>query len=62
MSLVIGSNEVAARSPRAIKRDFVALGRLVKESEAQAELSRVLSVRGNAEGRNGKSQLISTWL
>ena len=58
----VGSDEVAIRSPRAIKRDFRALGRLVKGSGAQVMFSSVLPVAGNDEGRNRKSQQINTWL
>ena len=40
----IGNEEVGERSPRAIKRDFRALGRLLKGSGAQVVFSAVLSV------------------
>ena len=40
----IGNEEVGKRSPRVIKRDFRALGRLLKGSGAQVVFSSVLSV------------------
>ena len=58
----VGSNEVATRKPRAVKRDFRALGQLVKGSGAQVVFSSILPVAGNDEGRNRKSQQINTWL
>ena len=58
----VGSDEVATRSLRAIKRDFRALGQLVKGSGAQVVFSSILPVAGNGEGRNRKSQQINTWL
>jgi len=54
----VGSDEVATRSPRTIKRDFRTLGQLVKGSGAQAVFSSILPLSGNDEGRNRKSQLI----
>lgn len=55
----VGSDEVATRSPKAITRDFRALGPLVKGSEAQA--SSILPVAGNNEGRNKMIQMINNW-
>lgn len=46
------------RSPRAIKGDFRALGKLVKISGVQAMLSSVLLVTGTNNERNRQTQLI----
>lgn len=62
LSFQVGSNEVATGSLSAIKRDFRALGRLVKGSGAEVIFFSILPVAGNDEGRNRKSQKISTWL
>jgi len=48
--------------PRAITKDFRALRALVKGSGAQEVFSSIPPVAGNDEGRNRKSQQISTWL
>jgi len=53
-------NDVAT-SPRAIKRNFRALGQLLKESGAQVVFS-ILPVAGNDKGRNKKSQQNNTCL
>ena len=58
----VGGDEVAMRSPRAIKRDFRALGRLVRESGAQVIFSSILPVAGSDIGRNRQTQSINTWL
>jgi len=58
----VGSSEVAARSLRAIKRDFRALGQLVKGSGALVVFCSIPPVAGNNEGRRRKSQQINTWL
>ena len=47
----VGSDEVPARSPRAIKRDFSALGQLVKGSGAQVVFSFIPPVTGNGGGK-----------
>jgi len=51
----VGSGEVATSSPRAIKRDFRALGQLVKVSGAQAVLSSIFPVAGNDERRDRRA-------
>jgi len=53
---------VATRSLRAIKRDFRALGQLVKGSGTQVVFSSIPPLAGNDEGRNRKSQQVNTWL
>lgn len=47
----VGSDGVPTRSPRAIKRDFRALGQLVNRSGAQVVSSSVPSFSGNDEER-----------
>ncbi|KAM9663018.1 uncharacterized protein ACIBXB_016421 [Morphnus guianensis] len=58
----VGSDEIAERNPKAIKRDFRALGRLVERSGAQAVFSSVPSVAGKYTERNRKTHLVNTWL
>jgi len=48
----LGGDEVAVHSPRMIKRDFRALGHLVRESGAQVIFSSLLSVAGSDVTRN----------
>lgn len=57
----VDSNEVATKHPKAIKRDFGALGGLVKGSGAQAVLFSTLPDAGNDEVRNRKRQKIINW-
>lgn len=47
----VGSDGVPTRSPRAIKRDFRALGQLVNRSGAQVVSSSVPPLSGNDEER-----------
>jgi len=47
---------------RAIRRDFRALGQLLKVSESQVVFSSALPFAGNDEGRNRKTQEINTCL
>ena len=56
----VGANEVTVRSPRAIKREFKALARLLKASGIQVVFSSVLPVLGIDTKR--QIQLINTWL
>ncbi|PKU33500.1 transcription factor dp-1- hypothetical protein [Limosa lapponica baueri] len=58
----VGSDEEEKRSPRAMKRDFRTLGRLVKGSGAQVMFSSVPPAVENEEGVNRKSQQINAWL
>lgn len=58
----VGANEVAMESPREFKRDFKALGRLVKGSGVQLVFSSVLPVVGNNIKRNRCTQLINSCL
>jgi len=58
----VGSDEIAERSPKAIKRDFRALGLLVEGSGAQVVFSSVPSVAGKNTERNRKTHRINRWL
>lgn len=60
----VGGDEASRQSPRDFetKRDFRALGQLVKRSGMQVEFSSVPPVAGPGEVRNRKSQQISIWL
>ncbi|PKU42613.1 protein broad-minded- hypothetical protein [Limosa lapponica baueri] len=55
----VGSDEVV-RSPRAMKRDFRTLGRLVKGSGEQVVFSSISPVAGNDEGHNQEN--IRKWV
>jgi len=55
----VGGDKVAVHSPRVIKRNFSALGRLVRESGAQVIFSSFLPVAGGDVERN--RQIISTF-
>jgi len=58
----VGGDEIAEGSPKAIKRDFRALGRLVEGSGAQVVFSSVPSVAGKNIERGRKTHLINRWL
>ena len=58
----VGSEEVMERSPKAIKKDFRALGRLVEESGAQVVFPSIPSVAGKDTERVRKTHLIIRWL
>lgn len=55
-----GNDEVARRSPRAIKRDFRALGHLFKGSAAQVVFPSVLLIGGVSI--DSQTWLVNTWL
>lgn len=55
----VDNGEVATRSLRAIRRDFMALGQQAMGSAAEVMFT-ILPVAGNDEGRNWKTQQIST--
>jgi len=57
-----GSDEVAERSPKAIKRDFRALGQPIEGSRAQVVFSSITSVAGKSTERDRKTHLINWWL
>jgi len=58
----VGGDEIAERSPKAIKREFRALGRLVEGSGAQVVFSSIPSVAGNSTERGRKTHLVNSWL
>jgi len=58
----VGAEEVAVHSRRVIKRDFRALGQLVRESGAQVIFSSLLPVADGDVGRNRCTQPTNTWL
>jgi len=58
----VGEDEITERSPKAIKRDFRALGRLLEGSGAQMVFSSIPSVAGNSTERGRKTHLIDRWL
>jgi len=58
----VGEDEITERSPKAIKRDFRALGRLVEGSGVQVEFSSIPSVAGKSIERGRKTLLINTCL
>ena len=51
----VGGDEAATWSPRAIKRDFRALGQFIRESGAQAIFFSGLPIAGSNTGRNRAS-------
>jgi len=58
----VGSDEIAETSPKVIKRDFRALGRLAEGSGAQVVFSSIPSVAGKSTERSRKTHLINRWL
>jgi len=58
----VGADKVAVSSPKAIKKEFKALGWLVKESGAQVIFSSLLPVVGRDVERHRQTQSINTWL
>jgi len=58
----VGGDEIAERSPKAIKRDFRAPGRLVERAGAQVVFSSIPSVAGNSTERDRKTHLVNKWL
>ena len=57
-----GSDEVAERSLRAIKKDFRGLGRVVEGAGVQVVFSSIPSVAGRDTERYQKTHLINKWL
>jgi len=55
----VGGDEIVERSPKAIKRDFRALGRLVEGLGAQVVFSSIPSVAGNNTERGRKTHLVN---
>jgi len=57
----VAGNETGQRSPKAIKRGFRALGRLVEGSGAQVVFSSIPSVARKSTERGRKTLLINRW-
>jgi len=55
----VGGDEITERSPKAIKRDFMALGRLVEGSGPQVVFSSIPSVAGKNTERDRKPHLVN---
>lgn len=58
----IGGNEVATHDPRRIRKDFRALGQLVRDAETEALFSSVILVEGSNIERNAWTESIHTLL
>jgi len=58
----VGGDEIADRSPKAIKRGFRALGQQVEGSGAQVVFSSFPSVAEKNTERDRKTHLINRWL
>ena len=58
----VGTNDVATKSLRSIKRYFRALERMLTNLGAQVVFYSVLPVTGGDFGRNRRAQDINTWL
>lgn len=58
----IEDSEVATHTPRMIKKDFRALGLLLRESSTQGIFSSILPAEGRDIGSNGWTKSVNTWL
>ena len=58
----VGSNNITRRSPKVMKRDFRALGKLVKGSGAQVVFFSIPSVAGMGEEDYRRTQQMNLWL
>jgi len=58
----VGGDEITERIPKAIKRNFRALGQLVKGSGAQVVFSSIPSVAEKIIERDRRTHLINRWL
>ena len=58
----VGSDDITGRSPKAMKRDFRALGKLVKGLRAQTVFSSIPSVGGMDEKEYRRTQQMNLWL
>ena len=60
--LRILGDDISRRSPKAMKRDFRALGKLIKGSGAQTVYSSIPSVGGMDEEEYQRTQQMNLWL
>ncbi|XP_074806320.1 uncharacterized protein LOC141986053 [Natator depressus] len=60
--LHVGTNDTAKNDPERITADYVALGRRIKEFEAQVVFSSILSVEGKGLGRDRRIVEVNKWL
>jgi len=58
----VGGDEIAERSPKAIRRDFGTLGQLAEGSVAQVVFSSILSLAEKSTERGRKTHLTDRWL
>ena len=58
----VGSNNITRRSPKAMKRDFRSLGKLIKGSGAQTVFFSIPSVVGMDEEKYRRTQQMNLWL
>lgn len=58
----LGGNEAATHGPRAIKRDFGALGWLGGESGTRVIFPSLLPVAGSNTGRKRRTRSVNTWV
>uniref|UniRef100_A0A670I570 SGNH hydrolase-type esterase domain-containing protein n=1 Tax=Podarcis muralis TaxID=64176 RepID=A0A670I570_PODMU len=58
----VGTNDTASNSLQKIKRDYEALGRKLKQLNAQIVISSVLPVERRGPGREGKIVEVNNWL
>jgi len=58
----VGGDEDATCSPRAIKRNFQAVGHIIREAGAEVIFSSIIPLVASDIGRNRWIQSINTWL
>ncbi|XP_060129222.1 uncharacterized protein LOC132591937 [Zootoca vivipara] len=58
----VGTNDTASHSLQKIKNDYEALGRKLKQLDAQIVISSVLPVERHGPGREGKIGEVNNWL
>ena len=58
----VGNDDITRRSPKAMKRAFRALGKLIKQLGAQIVFSSIPSVGGMDEGEYRRTQQMNLWL
>ena len=58
----VGSDDITRRNPKAMKRDFRSLGKVIKGSGAQTVFSSIPSVGGRDEKEYRGTQQMNLWL